>query len=342
MKLKGAIIGCGFFSHNHMYAWKEIKNVEIVAACDLDKKKVSDFSKKFQLANHYTNIDDLLNEENLDFVDVVTTMETHLSIAKILSKRKVPTSMQKPFAENLVNAKKIVRLYQNTNTPLMVHENFRWQTPLIKVKKLEKKYNLKNPHYAKISFRHANPVGYTNQTYLYDLEEYLILDVGIHLYDLSRFFLGEADSVYTVNQNTNKKFRGETAFTSLIRHQNTSVSIIDASISSIKTPDRFAQTLINIEYTNGSIDLDYDYKITVHKKGIKKSHSANPKKLKWTSKPWDQIQESIANTHNHFISCLRTKKIHDTSGVDNIKSLSLVFASYQSNRQRKEVKLNEK
>ena len=65
MKLKGAIIGCGFFSHNHMYAWKEIKNVEIVAACDLDKKKVSDFSNKFQLANHYTNIDDLLNEEKL-------------------------------------------------------------------------------------------------------------------------------------------------------------------------------------------------------------------------------------------------------------------------------------
>tara|TARA_B110000444_G_scaffold116815_1_gene109988 strand:+ start:93 stop:1121 length:1029 start_codon:yes stop_codon:yes gene_type:complete len=342
MKLKGAIIGCGFFSHNHMHAWKEIKNVEIVAVCDLDKKKVSEFSKKFQISNYYTNIDELLNLENLDFVDVVTTMETHLTIAKILAKKNVATSMQKPFAENLSDAKKIVRLYKNTNTPLMVHENFRWQTPLMEVKKLSKKYNLKNPQYAKISFRHANPVGYINQTYLYGLDEYLILDVGIHLYDLSRFFLGEADSVYTVNQNTNKKFKGETAFTSIVRHQNKGVSIIDASISSIKTPDRFAQTLVNIEYANGSIDLDYDYKITVHKKGIKTSHSANPKKLKWISKPWDQIQESIANTHNHFISCLRAKRIHDTSGVDNIKSLSLVFASYQSNKQRREVKLNEK
>ena len=342
MKLKGAIIGCGFFSHNHMHAWKEIKNVEIVSACDLDKKKVSDFSKKFQISDHYTNIDELLNEENLDFVDVVTTMETHLSIAKILAKRKVPTSMQKPFAENLVNAKKIVRLYKKTHTPLMVHENFRWQTPLMTLKKLEKKYRLKHSHYAKISFRHANPVGYTNQTYLYDLKEYLILDVGIHLYDLSRFFLGEAKSVYTINQNTNKKFKGETAFTSLVRHYNGGVSIIDASISSIKTPDRFAQTLVNLEYSNGSIDLDYNYNITVHKNGLKKSHSAIPKKLKWTSRPWDQIQESIVNTHKHFISCLNKKTVHDTSGADNIKSLSLVFASYQSNKQRREIKLNEK
>ena len=269
-------------------------------------------------------------------------METHLAIGKILSKRKIATSIQKPFAENLQDAKKIVSLYEKTKTPLMVHENFRWQTPLMTLKKLEKQYQLKKPQYSKISFRHANPVGYTNQTYLYDLEEYLILDVGIHLYDLSRFFLGEATSVYTINQNTNKKFKGETAFTSLVRHQNGGVSIIDASISSIKTPDRFAQTLVNVEYANGSIDLDYDYNIIVHKKGLKKIHKGNPKKLKWISKPWDQIQESIVNTHYHFISCLNQKRVHDTSGADNIKSLSLVFASYQSNKHRKEIQLNEK
>ena len=74
----------------------------------------------------------------------------------------------------------------------------------------------------------------------------------------------------------------------------------------------------------------------------KKTHKGNPKKLKWISKPWDQIQESIVNTHNHFISCLNKKRVHDTSGADNIKSLSLVFASYQSNKHRKEIQLNEK
>ena len=342
MKLKGAIIGCGFFSYNHMQAWNEVKNIEIVAACDLDRKKAINFSKKFKISNYYTDINTLLNSENLDFVDVITTMETHLQIGKILSKRKVATSMQKPFAENLKDAKKIVKLYEKTHTPLMVHENFRWQTPIMTLKNLEKKYKLKHPQYSKISFRHANPVGYTNQTYLYDLAEYLILDVGIHLYDLSRFFLGEAKSVYTINQNTNKKFKGETAFTSLVRHNEGGVSIIDASISSIKTPDRFAQTLVNLEYANGSIDLDYDYNITVHKKGLKKSYKGNPKKLKWISKPWDQIQESIVNTHEHFISCLNKNRVHDTSGADNIKSLSLVFASYQSNKERREIKLNEK
>ena len=287
----------------------------------------------------YSSIELMLKKHKIDFCDVVTTMETHLNIGKILSKYKIPTSIQKPFAENLSNAKKIVSLYKKNKTPLMVHENFRWQSPLIKLKEIINKEQLTKPHYAKISFRHANPVGYTNQTYLYDLKEYLTLDVGIHLFDLSRFFMGEAKSIYTVNQNTNNKFKGETDFISLIRNKNKSITIVDASISSIKKPDRFAQTLVNLEFSNGSIDLDYNYKITLHKNNKKKIYDGKPKKYKWISKPWDQIQESVINTHKHFIDSLINNIEHDTSGEDNIKSLSLVFNSYRSDKLRKEIKI---
>ncbi len=338
-KLKGALIGCGFFAENHMLAWKELRNIEIICVCDLDIKKANKFKSKFNILYSYSSIELMLKKHKIDFVDVVTTMETHLIIGKILSKYKIPTSIQKPFAENLSNAKKIVSLYKKNKTPLMVHENFRWQSPLLKLKEIINKKQLTKPHYAKISFRHANPVGYTNQTYLYDLKEYLTLDVGIHLFDLSRFFMGEAKSIYTVNQNTNNKFKGETDFISLIRNKNKSITIVDASISSIKKPDRFAQTLVNLEFSNGSIDLDYNYKITLHKNNKKKIYNGKPKKYKWISKPWDQIQESVINTHKHFIDSLINKTEHDTSGEDNIKSLSLVFNSYKSDKLRKEIKI---
>ena len=338
-KLKGALIGCGFFAENHILAWKELKNIEIICVCDLDIKKANKFKSKFNILHSYSSIELMLKKHKIDFVDVVTTMETHLNIGKILSKYKIPTSIQKPFAENLSNAKKIVSLYKKNKTPLMVHENFRWQSPLLKLKEIINKEQLTKPRYAKISFRHANPVGYTNQTYLYDLKEYLTLDVGIHLFDLSRFFMGEAKSIYTVNQNTNNKFKGETDFISLIRNKNKSITIVDASISSIKKPDRFAQTLVNLEFSNGSIDLDYNYKITLYKNKKKKIFDGKPKKYKWISKPWDQIQESVINTHKHFIDSLINRVKHDTSGEDNIKSLSLVFNSYKSDKLRKEIKI---
>ena len=34
-KLKGALIGCGFFAENHILAWKELRNIEIICVCDL-------------------------------------------------------------------------------------------------------------------------------------------------------------------------------------------------------------------------------------------------------------------------------------------------------------------
>ena len=235
-KLKGALIGCGFFAENHILAWKELRNIEIICVCDLDIKKANKFKSKFNILHSYSSIELMLKKHKIDFVDVVTTMETHLNIGKILSKYKIPTSIQKPFAENLSNAKKIVSLYKKNKTPLMVHENFRWQSPLLKLKEIINKEKLIKPHYAKISFRHANPVGYTNQTYLYDLKEYLTLDVGIHLFDLSRFFMGEAKSIYTINQNTNNKFKGETDFISLIRNKNKSITIVAVSYTHLTLP----------------------------------------------------------------------------------------------------------
>jgi predicted dehydrogenase len=135
MKMKGAIIGCGFFASNHMHAWKELNNVEIVAACDLNLNKVESFCNKFHIPNQFTSIEKMIQNIDLDFVDVVTTMETHLDICKILSFYKIPTSLQKPFSNTFQNAKKIVNLYKKSKTKLMIHENFRWQTPRVRDRK---------------------------------------------------------------------------------------------------------------------------------------------------------------------------------------------------------------
>ena len=120
MKMKGAIIGCGFFASNHMHAWKELNNVEIVAACDLNLNKVESFCNKFHIPNQFTSIEKMIQNIDLDFVDVVTTMETHLDICKILSFYKIPTSLQKPFSNTFQNAKKIVNLYKKNKEVIFI------------------------------------------------------------------------------------------------------------------------------------------------------------------------------------------------------------------------------
>ena len=56
MKLKGALVGCGFFAANHMHAWKELKDVEIIAVCDLQVNKVRDFKNRFKIKHSFGNM----------------------------------------------------------------------------------------------------------------------------------------------------------------------------------------------------------------------------------------------------------------------------------------------
>ena len=47
-KPRGAVIGCGFFSVNHLHGWAELKDrCDIVAVCDVDPAKAEATARRF-------------------------------------------------------------------------------------------------------------------------------------------------------------------------------------------------------------------------------------------------------------------------------------------------------
>ena len=54
-----ALIGCGFFAQNHLHAWAEIPEVELVAVCDIDPDKAATAAATFG-GRAYTSAADLL------------------------------------------------------------------------------------------------------------------------------------------------------------------------------------------------------------------------------------------------------------------------------------------
>jgi hypothetical protein len=80
---KAAIIGCGFFSPNHFKSWRELSDrVALVAVCDLDADKARAAATRFDITKAYTDVNELLSNESLDFVDVVTTAPSHREIVE--------------------------------------------------------------------------------------------------------------------------------------------------------------------------------------------------------------------------------------------------------------------
>src|SRR5215471_13015548 len=121
-RLRGAIIGCGYFAQFQLAAWKRMAGVEIVAASDLDPDRA-----RAAAPRAYTSAAEMLDREQLDFIDIATRPASHLELVRLTLGRGIPTICQKPMASTWEQALEMASLTQNSNVPLVIHENWRWQ-----------------------------------------------------------------------------------------------------------------------------------------------------------------------------------------------------------------------
>ena len=199
---RGALVGCGFFAQNHLHAWGMIEGADIVAVCDVDESRAKAYAEKFGIAKAYVDAEMMLETETPDFVDVATQPHTHLELTQLAAGHGVNIICQKPLAPSLEEAKRIVEACQNVT--FMVHENFRWQRPMLELKRAAAK--LGDLFFGRVHFRSAYDV-YANQPYLATDERFILYDLGVHLFDLARFFFGEADTLTCHTQRVNPDYR---------------------------------------------------------------------------------------------------------------------------------------
>ena len=328
MTAQGALIGCGFFAENHLNAWKQL-DVSMVAVCDTDSEKSARAALRFGIPRHYTNAGEMLQSEKLDFVDIVTTVSSHRALVELAARYGVGAICQKPFATNLEDADAMIAACERAGVSLMVHENFRWQRPMLEIRRVLDQQAIGEPFFGRISFRHDYDV-YAVQPYLAETVQFAILDVGIHLVDLARFFFGEVTALSCMTQSVNPRVNGEDVATILLKHVNGATSIADASFYSQLRPNPFPQTIVEIDGTKGSIRLTEGYKLAVVADGLASHITTEPRLMCWMERPWHVVQDSVVNTQNHWLDKLRAGLVPATSGKDNRRTLQLCLLAYES------------
>ena len=329
--MRGALIGCGFFAQNHLNAWRDMRadGVELVAVCDIDPAKAEAAARGFGIGRHYTDPAALLAAETLDFVDIATRMETHLDLVRLAIGRGVRTIVQKPFAPDYAACLAMVREARSAGVALAVHENFRFQAPMRAVKAVLDSGAIGQPSWARIAFRTGFDV-YRTQPYFHRETRLAILDTGVHVLDLARFFLGEVKHVACETQRRNPKNAGEDTATMLLRHTSGAVSLAETTYEARQVPDPFPQTLVTIEGERGSIKLREDFRMEVTADGAMSAQTVGSPLLSWTAEPWHIAQESVLLTQRAIIAAWAAGRDAETSGADNLKTFAVAEAAYEA------------
>ncbi|HET6519291.1 MAG TPA: Gfo/Idh/MocA family oxidoreductase, partial [Geminicoccaceae bacterium] len=223
----------------------------------------------------------------------------------------------------------MVAACRDAGVPLMVHENFRWQTPLMAVRRVIDSGEIGQTFFGRVSWRTGYDV-FANQPYLAEEERFIISDLGVHVLDTARFLFGDVRRLACATARVNPRVRGEDTATMLLTHLDGAVSVVDCSYATRVEPDPFPETLVEVDGERGSIRLLPGYAMVVHAGGRTERRDVAPRLLPWATPPWHLVQESVLNIQRHWVECLRTGREPATSARDNMKTFALVEAAYEA------------
>jgi D-apiose dehydrogenase len=182
---------------------------------------------------------------------------------------------------------------------------------------------------------------FSGQPYLARGKRFIIEDLGIHSLDIARFLFGDAGRMTARTRRINPDIAGEDVATMLLDHDNGVTSIVDVSYATKLPEEPFPETFVEIDGSTGTLRLGKDYKLIVHGPAGTTESIAAPNLLPWASRPWHNIQESVALIQKHWIERLATGQEPDTSGRDNLKTFALVEAAYLSAERNEPISLGD-
>jgi predicted dehydrogenase len=326
------MFGTGFWAHFQLAAWQELKGVECVAIYNRTRSRGERFARQFHVPAYYDDPEELLRREKPDFVDIVTYPFTLSHFVKMVASHKIPVISQKPMAPSVAIAEENIRACREAGVPYFIHENWRWQTQLRELKNTLDSGIVGTPFRARISMVSAFPV-YMNEPQLKNLEEFILTDTGTHILDIARFYFGEAQSVYCQVQQVHPDVKGEDVATvMMMMGGRTTVTIELGFPENYVEHEYFPQTMVFVEGNKGTAEVAKDYWLRVTTERGTHARRYPPAWYPWVDPGYHVIHSSIVPTNANLLQALRGEAAAETTGEDNVKTLRLVFAAYQSAR----------
>ena len=122
-RLRLGLIGCGAIAKEHLAALRRISGIELVAVCDVNRKAALRVGEEWG-ANCYGDPGEMMANENLSLVSILTPPQTHSSIAVEAITRGVNLLVEKPLAMSSREATEILKSLSGSKVKLTV--NYNW------------------------------------------------------------------------------------------------------------------------------------------------------------------------------------------------------------------------
>ena len=120
----------------HIPGFQRLRKTAVISAlCDINPI-VASVAKKANIPRTYSNVTEMLRNEDLDIVDVCTPPQTHTSLSIEAMEKGVNVLLEKPMALKLSECDEMMRASQKTGSKLCIIHNELFRPPVLKARKM--------------------------------------------------------------------------------------------------------------------------------------------------------------------------------------------------------------
>jgi len=315
-KIKIGIIGAGFWGRNHARVFNEIKDVEIIAICDIIKERAIEIAKNYNIQYVFTDYKEVLNNKEVDAVSICTPSITHGEVALEAIKKQKDLFIEKPMTtkiEEAINLKN--ELYKNKNEIiLMVGFIERFNPVVQKAKELIDKGEIGN-----IILSYSRRIGAWPER-IGDVG--VIKDTAIHDIDLARFLFQEEPIAVFARGGSIKHQYYEDYVQATLLYKDRKSALIEANWL---TPRKKREMHITGE--EGVIRISFLSQEII----IEKNEYELIPTIKWL--------EPLKLELTHFIECVKNRKEPLVNIEDGYKATLIAEALIKSIKENNIIKL---
>jgi len=313
-------VGVGGFGRSWTDIVESSEFWEATAYVDINKENLREAALAHKMPEErcFTDLQDALAKVEADAVLIVVPPKVHMDIALQSLKAGLHVLIEKPLADTLENAKRIVSEAERQGLKLMVSQNYRFRKEARTVRRLIETEKVGKPSYAIVNFHKAPRF----KGFRLKMSQPLLIDMAIHHFDMMRYlFDSDPLSIYCETWKPEWSwFKGDPCATVMIRMKNE----------------------VHITYVGSWVSLgwettwDGDWRIECSEGGIhwngevktKRKDSEDEVRERFVS----MLVEDRAFSLYEFAEAIRRNREPETSGRDNLKSLAMIFASLDSAR----------
>ena len=194
-----AVVGTGWQGQGHLNTMKEINEIEVVGVCDLNEELLAKAVNKFGVKG-FQNYVEMLDETHPDGIIICTPPEVREFLVREAAERGIHCFIEKPPAKNLEMAKKVDEILDRTGVINSVGFMYRYSSAVQKTKELIAGRRVALVRSAMLDGLALRP---NWPRWFFDKERSggPAFDQAIHIFDLSRYLLGEVDQVTGYQDN---------------------------------------------------------------------------------------------------------------------------------------------